>query len=465
MKTTKPKLPPLAREFLSTHSARSFEKVLRAFQSWMTNWNLGLKDIRPAHIRSFISCPQGRNISPGSQNHYRGDLAKYLIWLHDKELLRFDPRCFLGRFLGRPRLPLTETVARYLRTLEPTHKKSSIHGYRNALRSFHRWIELQQVLLAQVQRCHLCDWMKHLNDRGLCPKTRGHHIIFVRCYLRWLYEQGDITSYPDDLIRVADMPKIPKYLPRPLPPDADKELQERLTRSNDIYHQGLLLMRWTGLRIGELRSLERNCIRHDHLGNRFLKVPLGKLNTERLVPLDDSTVALANKLKGGDEEAAGKTFLIETKTGKKTRYCKYVTALEEACKGLETGGKMVTHRLRHSYATTLLNAGMSLAGVMKLLGHNDHRMTLRYAEITQETTTEEYFQALSRIEHRYSEVLGDHIPQERDPVKMLGDVVHLIQNLSADDNTIKTVIRSIVKRIQRIQAGIQNLFPSPSAKQ
>jgi integrase len=59
-----------------------------------------------------------------------------------------------------------------------------------------------------------------------------------------------------------------------------------MENSDSIYHQGLLLMRLTGLRIGELCSLERNCIRRDHLNNCFLKVPLGKLNTERLVPMD-----------------------------------------------------------------------------------------------------------------------------------------------------------------------------------
>ncbi|MCP4976686.1 MAG: tyrosine-type recombinase/integrase, partial [Maribacter sp.] len=35
------------------------------------------------------------------------------------------------------------------------------------------------------------------------------------------------------------------------------------------------------------------------------------------------------------------------------------------------------HQLRHSYATSMVNAGMGLYGVMKLLGHMDMRMTLR----------------------------------------------------------------------------------------
>ena len=39
---------------------------------------------------------------------------------------------------------------------------------------------------------------------------------------------------------------------------------------------------------------------------------------------------------------------------------------------------MTTHRLRHTYATTLLGAGMSLPSLMKLLGHTDIATTARY---------------------------------------------------------------------------------------
>lgn len=366
--------------------------------------------------------------------------------------------------MSRPTIELPETATQFLRTLEPTHKKNSLKGYRTALRSFHRWLDDNGIPLKKIERKHTSAWLIHLSGTGNVPKSINHKTIFIRIYLRWLFEQGIIENYPDDLIRVSDHVKEPKYLPRPLPPAADKELQERLATSESIYHQGLLLMRRTGLRIGELISLEKDCIRNDHLGNQFLKVPLGKLNNERLVPIDDLTISLIDKLRGNDAQAASKSFLIETPTGKKTRYIKYVEALAQACQGLNTGGKMVTHRMRHSFATTLLNAGMSLVGVMKLLGHNDHRMTLRYSEITQETVNKEYFEALSRLEHRYIHVLNDYADDDFDPIKALDDIMHLIQNHCADDNTMKTFAATLVKRIRRIQADIQKLFLQPIEK-
>jgi hypothetical protein len=175
--------------------------------------------------------------------------------------------------------------------------------------------------------------------------------------------------------------------------------------------------------------------------------------------MDTKAVTLVEKLKGYDNRSAQKTFLLQTSTGKKTRYQKYVAALKEISKGLETNGKVVTHRLRHSYATSLLNGGMSLVGIMKLLGHTDHRMTLRYAEITQETVGKEYFQALSQLENRYAVMLNKNKHQESDPepLKMLQDVAHLMQKLSADDKSIKYVISTIVRRINRIQIDIEKL--------
>jgi hypothetical protein len=58
-----------------------------------------------------------------------------------------------------------------------------------------------------------------------------------------------------ELIRPGDLPKKPDYLSRPLPPDADQELQKRLKQSDSSVALGLYLMRRTGLRVGELRRL------------------------------------------------------------------------------------------------------------------------------------------------------------------------------------------------------------------
>jgi hypothetical protein len=56
------------------------------------------------------------------------------------------------------------------------------------------------------------------------------------------------------------------------------------------------------------------------------------------------------------------------------------------------------HR-RHTYATTMLRDGMSLPGLMKLLGHHNANMTLLYVEVTQEDLQRQYQAAMQHRRH------------------------------------------------------------------
>ena len=56
-------------------------------------------------------------------------------------------------------------------------------------------------------------------------------------------------------------------------------------------------MRRCGLRVGELRDLTIDCVSEDLNGHWFLKIPLGKLNNERIFPLDPDTVEIVEKIK------------------------------------------------------------------------------------------------------------------------------------------------------------------------
>src|SRR5208337_4794037 len=87
-----------------------------------------------------------------------------------------------------------------------------------------------------------------------------------------------------DLIRQEDFPPPPHYLPRPLSFQDDQLLQQELRRSDDLAAQALLLIRSTGIRIGECVTLSLDCLRQVGPEQWALHVPLGKLHTERLVP-------------------------------------------------------------------------------------------------------------------------------------------------------------------------------------
>lgn len=68
--------------------------------------------------------------------------------------------------------------------------------------------------------------------------------------------------------------------------------------------------------------------------------------------------------------------------------------------GARTGVKVYPHRLRHTCATQLLNAGCRITSIQKLLGHRRLDSTMTYARVHDQTAADDYFAAMTRVEQR-----------------------------------------------------------------
>jgi hypothetical protein len=170
-----------------------------------------------------------------------------------------------------------------------------------------------------------------------------------------------------------------------------------------LHADALLLIRATGLRIGEVRNLELDCVHEIPNHGAWLKVPLGKLATERMVPLDDETLAVLDRI------AARRTPsrpLRHPRTGKHVDFLLVYQGRRisdqalraELARACDDAGipKAVPHALRHTYATALVNAGVSLQALMQLLGHVSATMSLRYGRLFDATIRTEYERALTQ---------------------------------------------------------------------
>lgn len=206
------------------------------------------------------------------------------------------------------------------------------------------------------------------------------------------------------LVFSRDIPKMPRPLPRYLPADADRLIGEALEASpNRLFADALLLARATGVRIGELRDLELDCVHEIPGAGTWLKVPLGKLKSERMVPIDDETVALIDRI--AETRSPGRP-LKHPKTGRPadfllTHLGKRVsgqTLRDELARACEAAGlpKATPHQLRHTWATALINAGCSLQALMAMLGHVSAAMSLRYARLFDATVRADYERALAQ---------------------------------------------------------------------
>lgn len=252
----------------------------------------------------------------------------------------------------------------------------------------------------------------HDRTRTVGPSTAAHAVITLRAFLDDIAAWGWAQSPPRRLVFASDIPRQPELLPRALPPDIDLALMAAVARLDDPFARaGLTVMRGTGLRIGELLDLELDCVVDYGPTGSWLRVPLGKLHNERAVPLDQPTL---DALDGWLEQRRHQRPVPHPRDGRLADFVFVERGSHLGPRRLQTGLRnavadagltgpdgvplhVVSHQLRHTYATSLVNAGMSLQALMALLGHRSPEMTIRYARLASPTLRAAYDQAIGKM--------------------------------------------------------------------
>jgi integrase len=242
-----------------------------------------------------------------------------------------------------------------------------------------------------------------------------HDVLDLRCFLEDIACWGWASAPRGRLLFVTDLPRLPAPLPRALPADVDRRLMAAVADLDDLLvRAGLLVLRATGMRIGELLDLELDCLVDFASHGTWLRVPLGKLGTERMVPLDEPTLVTLDAwiaTRGQqrplphprDGRPADFLFLEHGRrpTGWRLRHGLEQAAATAGLVGPDGAPLHVTpHQLRHTLGTSLINAGMSLPALMALLGHVTPEMTLRYARLASPTVRAAYQAAIDKIRPR-----------------------------------------------------------------
>jgi hypothetical protein len=226
------------------------------------------------------------------------------------------------------------------------------------------------------------------------------------------------------------------------------------------------------MRIGETADLAADCLRHLGGEQWVVHVPVGKLHNERWTPVDEEARSLIARLRflRTLPPAAPPEFLLPRPKGSGVLRVQLRAALAAAATDAGIAAHIVPHQLRHTYATTMLRAGVSLPALMKLLGHRTANMTLRYVEITQLDLQREFLRAQSHPRHLIPVpaplLLAD--PQTVDATGILERLSASIrmldlyrqQNPTQDDKPLQLLLR----RLLRIRAAFQKLVPGTTAE-
>lgn len=365
-----------------------------------------------------------------------------------------------------PDLPqiLPAKAREFLTEIEPILATKTCRSYRWSLVGFHKWLLAHQQSIDAITRSDMALWLHDMHKRGLAPATRALQISGVRQYLRFLESRGWLKTPVSLLLTPKDFPKLPRPLPRALRPEHDRQLCDLWKTSNRLSWLGLLLMRQTGIRVGELVDLPYNCVDFRPENTPYLRVPVGKTASERLVPISDAVVDLIKRAQSIGRP--DRQTLMASCRGRSagspiaTSVMGYALRCAVNQLGLRDDKPITTHRLRHSYATSMLHAGMGLVSLKEILGHLNINMTLRYAKPTVDLLHDEYETALAASEQRY-DLSSLHPPGDADVTTasaMLNALVHTIErNARERTNQQRQQARNIVKRLERIGEKLAEL--------
>jgi site-specific recombinase XerD len=371
-----------------------------------------------------------------------------------------------------PDASLEQIFQAHIQTLALTLRPETVAGYRWAARRF--LFDLRAVFpqvrqLSELRRDpHLLTWLRGLCDQQppLCNKTRSDYLLCLRRLLQDLANNGH--SLQPDLIRRADFPPPSYYLPRPLSPSDDQLLQQQLRRTDSLPADALLLTRLTGIRIGECIDLTLDCLRQIGSDAWALHVPLGKLHTERLVPADDDirqTVARILRRRALDPSAgaaASRSFLLPRSGQRDTLYCALRSALAEAAQRAGCSTHVIPHRLRHSFASEMIRLGVGLPALMRLLGHKDIRMTLRYVQVTQLDLQREFHAAHRNSAHRMPTLSATSSPLNAGLPGILQALTatrHLLEmyRRQLDEDKTRRKLQRLGRRLLAVAAEVEQL--------
>ncbi len=303
-------------------------------------------------------------------------------------------------------LPLQPAFQAELDALATTRRPSTTRLYRFAMLRFLRFLSQSFPhldRLSQLRRDpHLTTYLRHLCQLlpPLSKKTRYNDLICLRRLLDDLAGAA-IDPAPPALLLGSDFPRLDVYLPRPLSTDDDRLLNAYLAASDDLPNAALRFIRSTGMRIGECLDLITQSLLHPAGPYWAILVPLGKLHTERSVPIDENTRATFLRLlelRRALPSAATSPFLLPRPPPRDHWYRILSAALRQASHQAGCAATHITpHQLRHSFATGMIRASISLPALMQLLGHRDIRMTLRYVQVTQTDLHREFHLARQRL--------------------------------------------------------------------
>jgi site-specific recombinase XerD len=295
-------------------------------------------------------------------------------------------------------LALEEDFFRYLDT-ERTASALTIRNYRKALEAYRAHRQGAFLGWRQEPTDAFRHWLFDLMKAEAARATIRLHFAAIRSFYQFLVHRRGLAKSP---VTDLQLPKAERKLPVVL---NLAQMEELLSLPHKIQGDSpkipwlaardtaiLELFYSCGLRISELRQLDVKDV--DFL-SESLRV-LGKGAKQRMVPIGSPALAALQRYRQLATVTSGPLFL----SSRRSRITQQAIdlLLKKYLRASSIAFAISPHKLRHSFATHLLDAGADLRSVQALLGHSSLSTTQIYTHVTRERLRQAYDAAHPRAQ-------------------------------------------------------------------
>lgn len=267
--------------------------------------------------------------------------------------------------------------------------KNTVEAYKNDLEEFKKFLKHNwNIDILDVERFHIQSYIQEISLKGYKASSISRKISSLKSFYNYLYKNNIIKKNPTILIENT---KKEKNLPVYLTKDVVNEFFDFLYSIDNVNDKYIVrdiaiieLLISTGIRVSELVSLNLNDI---DFNNKIIKVT-GKGNKQRIVPFSENALNSLEKYLSLRSIKSQATFL--NKNGKRLTRRGIFFILSKRIKQFEPNLKISPHKLRHTFATLLLENGADLRFLQKLLGHSSLSSTEVYTHLDVERKKKMY---------------------------------------------------------------------------
>lgn len=230
----------------------------------------------------------------------------------------------------------------------------------------------------------LTEYLLHLADEGLSPRSRARALVAVRGWFRFLVGDQLLDRDPTETLAA---PRFGRKLPEVLGEGAVEALLAAppLDTPRGLRDSAMLEVLYaSGLRVSELVNLS---LRDVNLTAGYLRVT-GKGRKQRMIPLGevaaDRLAHYIDQARPGFVRNASEKAVFLTGRGRPMTRQGFWKLLRRYAAAAGIRESISPHKLRHSFATHLIERGADLRAVQAMLGHADISTTQIYTHVLSE---------------------------------------------------------------------------------